>query len=173
MKLETMKFEEPEHGLGLARLNRPDSMNAFNRQMVDDFYALFDWLRHNKQVRVLILTGEGRGFCSGFDLRDESLMTPAGLAIFKNTGSFLEEMMKVFAEVIIEMRRLPQPIIATVMRSLGAARNLLPNADAVRTAGAAVTVVFRKLRRETVMANSLSAGARSVGETAGGRCEQS
>ena len=68
--------EKHDH-IGIIKLNRPDRMNAISVEMLS---ALNDRLRDyddDKEVRAIILTGEGRGFCSGLDLKD----TAAGKGI--------------------------------------------------------------------------------------------
>ena len=69
MKFNTIKFETPEAGIGLITLNRPQRLNAINLDMLDNFFALFDHLNKNEDVRVIIITGAGRGFCAGADTR--------------------------------------------------------------------------------------------------------
>jgi enoyl-CoA hydratase len=113
MKFGTIKFEEPQPGVGLITLNRPDRLNAMNLQMVEDLYALFDQLRSQDKVRVLVITGEGRGFCSGADLRDEH-MARQGASLFSSAAVYLVAVQKKYSGVIVEMRRLPQPIISAV-----------------------------------------------------------
>jgi enoyl-CoA hydratase/carnithine racemase len=57
-----------EDGVALITLNRPDKLNAFNTQMMLDLIAAFDATDADDAVRVVIVTGAGRGFCAGADL---------------------------------------------------------------------------------------------------------
>ncbi|MGQ0531567.1 MAG: crotonase/enoyl-CoA hydratase family protein [Caulobacteraceae bacterium] len=64
---ETIKLEAA-NGVATLTLNRPDRMNAFTDQMVRDMIAAFDETDASDDVRVVIVTGEGRAFCAGADL---------------------------------------------------------------------------------------------------------
>jgi enoyl-CoA hydratase/carnithine racemase len=57
-----------EEGIATITLNRPDKLNAFNTQMMKDMIAAFDATDADDNVRVVIVTGAGRGFCAGADL---------------------------------------------------------------------------------------------------------
>jgi enoyl-CoA hydratase/carnithine racemase len=57
-----------EEGIATITLNRPDRLNAFNTQMMRDMIAAFDRTDADDAVRVVIVTGAGRGFCAGADL---------------------------------------------------------------------------------------------------------
>jgi enoyl-CoA hydratase/carnithine racemase len=57
-----------EDGVALVTLNRPEKLNAFNTQMMKDLIAVFDETDRDDAVRVVIVTGAGRGFCAGADL---------------------------------------------------------------------------------------------------------
>src|SRR5258708_19767998 len=61
-------------GVATITLNRPDRLNAWNRAMAAGFHAALTRASDDPEVRAVILTGAGRGFCSGpdFDLLDEA-----------------------------------------------------------------------------------------------------
>ena len=67
MKFETIKYEVKDKILNIT-LNRPDRLNAFTGQMMNDLISAFDSASNDDEVRVVIVTGEGRGFCAGADL---------------------------------------------------------------------------------------------------------
>lgn len=52
------------------KLNRPDRLNAMNQSLVNDLAAALDRIEPDEKIRVIILHGEGRAFCSGDDLRE-------------------------------------------------------------------------------------------------------
>jgi 2-(1,2-epoxy-1,2-dihydrophenyl)acetyl-CoA isomerase len=56
-----------DDGVGVVTMNRPERLNAVNWEMASRLVELFRELRHNDEVRVLVLTGAGRGFCAGGD----------------------------------------------------------------------------------------------------------
>ncbi|RLQ22183.1 enoyl-CoA hydratase [Seongchinamella sediminis] len=57
-------------GYAIVTLNRPDEMNALSRELRSDFVAAFDACSADESIRVVILTGNGRAFCAGFDLKE-------------------------------------------------------------------------------------------------------
>ncbi len=82
MAYEHLLAEERDRGVGLITLSRPDKLNALNRQMADELIeALDDW-RDSPQIRAVVLTGAGRGFCAGADLSGEG-----GIGAFNATDS--------------------------------------------------------------------------------------
>lgn len=66
--METLLIDRAENGVVTLTLNRPDKLNAANAMMWDELGEFFAELRHDIDVRALIVTGAGRGFCSGADL---------------------------------------------------------------------------------------------------------
>jgi enoyl-CoA hydratase len=59
-------------GYAIVTLNRPDEMNALSRELRADFVAAFAECVRDESIRVVILTGNGRAFCAGFDLKELS-----------------------------------------------------------------------------------------------------
>ena len=113
MNFRTLKLEEPEAGIALITLSRPDRLNALSLEMVEELHLLFGQFPSRDEVRVLVITGEGRGFCSGADLKDERLKKEAS-AILSSAAKHLFTVQKKYADLVLIMRRLPQPIIAAV-----------------------------------------------------------
>ena len=60
-----------ESGIMTIKLNRPESLNSLNYGLVTGVIEAFNEAASNESVRAVILTGEGRGFCSGADLSGE------------------------------------------------------------------------------------------------------
>ncbi|HEY8493770.1 MAG TPA: crotonase/enoyl-CoA hydratase family protein [Myxococcota bacterium] len=67
MRYETL-LTELRDGVLTVTLNRPERLNAFTTQMMHDLLALFDAVDADDDVRVVVVTGAGRGFCAGADL---------------------------------------------------------------------------------------------------------
>jgi 2-(1,2-epoxy-1,2-dihydrophenyl)acetyl-CoA isomerase len=72
MGYETIEFSV-EDGVGILRLNRPETLNSFNTQMHAEVRVAIATARKDKTVRCLLLTGNGRGFCAGQDLNDRAV----------------------------------------------------------------------------------------------------
>jgi enoyl-CoA hydratase/carnithine racemase len=71
LELETMRCELDGH-LGRLRLNRPQALNAANWAWVKDLVVATTYLAQNKDTHVVIVSGEGRAFCSGLDKKELS-----------------------------------------------------------------------------------------------------
>lgn len=93
-------------GIFTITLNRPEVYNAFNEQMTTDLQAAFKEAAKNDEIRVVILTGEGKAFCSGQDLKD----APSG----SGKRSLRDSLVRRYNPLIRAMRNLPKPIIASV-----------------------------------------------------------
>ena len=103
----TLLVERPRDGVVLVTLNRPDRMNAITFEMFDEIHDLADNLMKDATARAVIITGSGRGFCSGLDL-DEAMtlpdMTPHEMMLGQQH----------WAGAFIKLHELPQPVIAAV-----------------------------------------------------------
>ena len=84
MQNETIIFEIKD-GLARLTLNRPDRLNSFTVQMHKEVAAALTEVETNKDVRVLVLTGAGRGFCAGQDLNDRAVAPGAAPVEEMNT----------------------------------------------------------------------------------------
>lgn len=91
-------------------LNRPASLNALTREMVVELCRHLEDIAEDASCRVVILTGAGRGFCSGQDMRAAASRSGDG------TNNTVEKMhwQTRFARMAQQMRRMPQPVIAAV-----------------------------------------------------------
>jgi enoyl-CoA hydratase len=69
VELETMRCEV-DGALARLRLNRPEVLNAANRAWVQDLVTATDYLAHGVETRVVLVSGEGRAFCSGLDTKE-------------------------------------------------------------------------------------------------------
>ena len=63
----TILLEEIDSVL-ILKLNRPEKLNAFNMQMLDDMLDAIDYANTNDNIKSLVITGSGRAFCAGADL---------------------------------------------------------------------------------------------------------
>lgn len=88
-------------------LNRPDSLNSLNQPMADTLLDYFRSKQRDPETRVILLSGAGRGFCSGADLRGWRDQTPDRLRDGPDGDWVLRDMLKA-------MRACPQPIVALV-----------------------------------------------------------
>lgn len=105
---ETLKTESLDSGILVVSLNRPQKLNAMNRQMVKDLVDLWTRLQHDLETRVIILRAEGeKGFCGGMDVADvfqpDMLKSPV-----------LYDFQYDLGKIEIAMRQIPQPIICVV-----------------------------------------------------------
>lgn len=101
----------PREGIALLTLNRPDSLNAMTSEMVELLHSRLDDIAVNRDVRVVVLTGAGRGFCAGLDLGGYG--TAPGYAWNGAVEKGLA-VQKHIASLIPHLRSLPQPVIAAV-----------------------------------------------------------
>jgi enoyl-CoA hydratase/carnithine racemase len=95
---EVLKVERAQNYLTLT-LNRPEKRNAINRAMIEALDSALASAAEDKEVRAVIIRGEGRGFCSGLDLRDIEQLGTGGTT---------------FDKVITRLGNLPIPVIAAI-----------------------------------------------------------
>lgn len=101
-----------EGGLTWLTLNRPDALNAMNGTLVRELRQFFWELFDDRETRVVVLRGAGRAFCAGLDLK----ATAAGAREREGNGTVAGGLrgQREISELVMLMRRAPQPIIAAV-----------------------------------------------------------
>jgi 2-(1,2-epoxy-1,2-dihydrophenyl)acetyl-CoA isomerase len=131
MTYESIKFTL-DNGIAVLTLNRPDRLNSFTQAMHREVRDALDTLQADKSVRVLVLTGAGRGFCAGQDLNDRAV-EPGGPGV--DLGESVE---KFYAPLVTTLRTLPMPVICAVNGvAAGAGANLALACDIVLAAKSA------------------------------------
>jgi 2-(1,2-epoxy-1,2-dihydrophenyl)acetyl-CoA isomerase len=86
-------------------LNRPDALNSFNIEMKEELLAALKEASHDKSARVVVLTGAGRAFSAGQDLRERQAPGAADLGTELRTR---------YNPIILAMRRLEKPIVGAI-----------------------------------------------------------
>lgn len=99
-----------EDGIVVVTLNRPERLNALKRENVTEFNAVLDALAADTSCRAVILTGAGRGFCSGQDLAASNERNKAGSSGVIEKLHWQEQ----FAGMGGRIRKMPQIVIAAV-----------------------------------------------------------
>jgi 2-(1,2-epoxy-1,2-dihydrophenyl)acetyl-CoA isomerase len=115
-------------GAARIELNRPESLNAWNRQLSADLMSAFEEVRDDDGVRVVVLTGAGRAFCSGADLKDMGSRdtTPDGHPDLQRS---LRER---YHPILTGLRTLPKPVVSAVRGpAVGVGMSLALTADLV------------------------------------------
>lgn len=105
---ETLSYEKKGH-IGLLQLNRPKSLNAVNKKMLDELETFLEERHRDHDTRVLIIHGAGeKGFCCGVDIKENP---PEGSA-----GGLAElyDMQIRFSRLNLKLRQIPQPVITAV-----------------------------------------------------------
>ncbi len=114
---ETVILEkmEEEH-IAKISLNRPERLNAFNPQMQDEFTQAIEDVDQDDNMRVLIVTGVGRGFCSGADVGGLGQQDQGGEQS-RHSGRYPDQLRRNFKHVqrfILGLQRLEKPVIGMV-----------------------------------------------------------
>lgn len=97
-----------EPGVVEVELNRPERLNAMTAELVGDLHTLLAALADRPDIRVVLLTGAGRGFCAGLDLHDYGDTGPA------ETPQARFALQERIAGLVSGLRSLPQVVIAAV-----------------------------------------------------------
>jgi enoyl-CoA hydratase len=109
--MSTVTIEKPREHVTIVRLNRPERLNAMSIQLCLDLQEALHQVGRDNRCWIVILTGAGRGFCSGLDLKDPSIIPDIDGLTVPRIGP---RAIRIYSRLIPVMRHLPQPIIAAV-----------------------------------------------------------
>ena len=121
-----------EAGVQTLTLNRPEKLNAFNPEMHKELRRALEQALDERDIRAVLLTGAGRGFCAGQDLSERNVAPGAApIDLSVTLGSYYNPLVR-------RMRELPKPIVCAVNGvAAGAGANIALACDIVLAARSA------------------------------------
>ncbi len=115
MSFRTILYETIEPAIGRITLNRPDRMNAYTHQMCEELVEALHEYMEDDGLRCLILTGAGRGFCSGGDVAGAPVEGEKKGPSYRNKQMGQAQEMRVgMHRVIAALHRMDKPVVAAV-----------------------------------------------------------
>ena len=109
--MESVELEQVAPHVKVIRLNRPNRLNALSFELVAELHTALDAIAADADCKVAILTGAGRGFCSGLDLRDWGTPPAPGSHPHAPVGV---DGQAFIANLTVHIRNTPQVVIAAV-----------------------------------------------------------
>ena len=135
MNFDNIIFERKD-GVATIRLNRPKNFNAINFGLGNELARALEICHDDDSVRVIVLTGEGKAFCSGGDLK----------LFYENMQPYpqdiVRQLVKAFNVIILALRQMPKPVVAVVNGPVGGGGFSLAAACDIRIA--ARSAIFRQ-----------------------------
>jgi enoyl-CoA hydratase/carnithine racemase len=131
---------ELREGVGHITLNRPERLNALTFEVYRELTDTFAALRHEREVRAVVITGAGRAFCSGGDVRE--IIGP----LFERDMQGLLEFTRMTCELVRNIRTLPKPVIASLNGTTAGAGACIALASDIRIASEEAKIAFLFVR---------------------------
>jgi enoyl-CoA hydratase len=107
--MNDIEFER-RGGVAVIVLSRPERLNAVTPGLVEELHAALDELATDTELRVVVLTGAGRGFCAGMDIQGD----PGSVASPEGRPQRIYRGIARGGEVVARLREIPQPVIAAL-----------------------------------------------------------
>jgi len=130
------QLEVDSKGIATITLNRPERLNALTFDVYRELTDLFADLRREEEIRVVIITGAGRAFCSGGDVHDI-----IG-ELFNRDMEGLLEFTQMTCELVHNIRAAPQPVIASLNGTTAGAGACIALASDIRIASDEAKIAF-------------------------------
>ncbi len=108
MNMSECLYEVREPGIGLITFNRPDRLNAWTGRMGNEYFAAIDSAVADPNVRVIVVTGAGKGYCAGADMGTLQAIPSGDSASSQDGASIVEGRMQ------DEITRITKPVIAAI-----------------------------------------------------------
>jgi len=105
---------EKKENVAVVTLNRPERLNALNSQLTQELLSALDDVDEDDEMRVLVLTGVGRGFCSGGDVGGMTEGMASGTGTARGTGGMREGPPRGVGGIVQRIRKIQKPTIAMV-----------------------------------------------------------
>ena len=115
----TIEIEHPAEAVTRIVLSRPERLNAINFELVGDLHTALDEIALDDACKVVILTGRGRAFCSGLDLKDWGPLPAIGEHPHRTAGSTGQSFM---SSLMAHLKATPQIVIAALAEEHDLAR---------------------------------------------------
>ncbi|MBD0371153.1 MAG: enoyl-CoA hydratase family protein [Pyrinomonadaceae bacterium] len=131
---------EVRDGVGWITLNRPERLNALTFEVYRELTDAFAALRTEDEVRAVVITGAGRAFCSGGDVRE--IIGP----LFERDTEGLLEFTRMTCELVRNIRALLKPVIASLNGTTAGAGACIALASDIRIASEAAKIAFLFVR---------------------------
>lgn len=135
-KPSSFQYEQSESGVATITLNRPERLNALTFEVYRELTETFAALKTEAGVRVVVITGAGRAFCSGGDVHDI-----IG-ELFKSDMEGLLEFTRMTCDLIQNIRALPKPVIASLNGTTAGAGACIALAADLRIAAETAKIAF-------------------------------
>jgi enoyl-CoA hydratase len=135
--MSDIEIERPSERVRVIRLNRPERLNALTFELTADLHDALDTVAADDDCRVVVLTGAGRGFCAGLDLRDFGVPPEVGTHPWRTTRTSGQAFMSSLTQHI---NQTPQVVVAAVNGPAYGGGLALASACEIRLAAASATL---------------------------------
>jgi enoyl-CoA hydratase/carnithine racemase len=133
---QSFLYEQTDNGIATITFNRPERLNALTFEVYRELTDTFASLRDDKEVRVVVITGSGRAFCSGGDVHDI-----IGELFERNIEGLLE-FTRLTCALVRNMRALPKPIVSSLNGTTAGAGACIALASDIRLANEDAKIAF-------------------------------